>query len=121
MDCITYKSPRTDGYTQTKHKGRMIYRHRLAYIQKYGEIPKGLVIDHLCKNRACINTDHLEAVTPLENKRRSPSPQWTKPECINGHKLSGNNLILRKRGKYIFRRCRICKNQQQAKYKAGGK
>lgn len=47
------------------------YIHRVAYELKYGKIPKDLQIDHLCRNRACANVDHLEAVTARENTLRS--------------------------------------------------
>ena len=58
-----------------KTKGYGIFRgnqaHRWAYQQWCGQIPEGLVIDHLCKNPGCVNPDHLEAVTQRENLRRS--------------------------------------------------
>jgi len=48
-----------------------IYAHRWAYVDTYGEIPSGLVVDHLCCNVRCVNPDHLEAVTNRENLMRA--------------------------------------------------
>ena len=59
-----------DGYYRVSIQKRNYLVHRLAYETKYGKIPEGLVIDHLCRNRACYNPDHLEVVTQKENLRR---------------------------------------------------
>ena len=48
--------------------------HRMMYERHKGPIPKGLVIDHLCRNTSCVNPDHLEAVTQKENIRRGKNP-----------------------------------------------
>lgn len=49
---------------------KKITAHRFAYILEYGGIPKGYVVDHLCRTPPCVNPRHLEAVTQKENVRR---------------------------------------------------
>ena len=58
------------GYGEVRVGGRKHYAHRLAYEAKVGPIADGQVIDHLCRNRACINPLHLEATTHSVNIRR---------------------------------------------------
>lgn len=83
--------------------------HRLAYTLTYGPIPPGLTVDHLCRNRACMNPIHLQVVTQKENLRRADTCLSTinarKTHCKRGHPFAGSNLHVRPNGK---RRCRTC-------------
>lgn len=87
--------------------------HRYTYRWFIGDIAPGLHVDHLCRNRACCNPCHLEAVTPRVNSLRSERAMRTK--CGRGHELSGHNLIF-KDGQYGLRReCRTCKYASMAR------
>ena len=66
------------GYGQIKWKGKSTVAHRVMYTIFKGEIPKGLVIDHLCNIKKCVNPEHLEAVTTSENTQRA----WNRNHCI---------------------------------------
>lgn len=53
--------------------------HRYSYTVLHGrKIPEGKIIDHLCRNRACVNPDHMEPVTNRENVIRGDSPRLTR-------------------------------------------
>lgn len=59
-----------EGYGLIKFEGKYKFAHRISYIQLVGQIPSGLEIDHLCRNRSCIKPSHLEAVSHLVNMQR---------------------------------------------------
>lgn len=85
--------------------------HRFAYEQWAGAIPDGLVIDHLCRNRACVNPDHLEPVTQAENTARGLLWQSQKTHCPAGHEYSLDNTRVRANGHRV---CRTCHREQEA-------
>lgn len=91
--------------------------HLISYILTKGPIPNGMLIDHLCKNKSCVNPDHLEAVTSRENSLRATntiaSINASKTHCPVGHPLDGDNLIISKNGHNGARRCKTCKNEKE--------
>lgn len=66
--------------------------HRAAYELAFGPIPKGLHIDHLCRQRLCCNPDHLEAVTQAENNRRTTGIRPKSAFCVRGHPRTAENI-----------------------------
>lgn len=92
--------------------GKYKRAHKLAYELVIGPIPEGLVLDHLCRNRACCNPSHLEPVTMKENLHRGL--QGNKTHCPHGHPYSPENTWIEKNG---TRHCRECHRQNVvAKY-----
>ena len=106
-----------DGYaaqlkigSRTDGSRTQVRPHRWVYEQLKTPIPEGLVIDHLCRNRRCLNPDHMEPVTPLENHHRGLRAKAT--VCPKGHPIEGDNEVARSHGI----RCRTCRNAWYADY-----
>lgn len=100
-----------DGYGQFNAvRSRAHSAHRWSYRRFKGEIPDGYEVDHLCRNRACVNPDHLEAVTKKTNTLRGASfaaVNASKAHCPKGHPLvqgSGQRV------------CRICRRASALAY-----
>lgn len=102
-----------DGYGQFDVNGRTIGAHRYAFELKYGPVPEGKQIDHLCRVRHCVNPEHMEAVIQRVNIMRGEGIAATnkaKTHCKRGHALEGKNVYIVKQGKYRSRQCRQCVN-----------
>lgn len=98
------------GYGQfTVKHGTVAQSHRIAYELIKGPIPEGLVLDHLCRVTCCVNPDHLEPVTAVENFMRGMAPgivSWRTNICKFGHELTPENTHYNpSNGR---RRCRTC-------------
>jgi hypothetical protein len=106
-----------DGYGRVFDGGKEWLAHRAIYTRLVGPIPSGLTIDHLCRNRACVNPNHLEPVTHKINTLRGNTLQAAnaaKTHCHRGHEFDPVNTRLF-RG---MRRCRSCDRDRSARYRA---
>jgi hypothetical protein len=111
--CWVWTASQTStGYGQFLVSGCPRKAHRVAYELVVGPIPAGLVIDHLCRNRLCVNPSHLEPVTHRVNILRGTAPSVLaalRTHCVNGHEYTPGNTYFNRRGTQAGRRrCRIC-------------
>lgn len=90
-------------YPGPNHTPQKLLAHRFAYEWFVGAIPDGLDIDHLCRNRKCVNPDHLEPVTRGENVRRAFA---LTTHCPAGHGYDEANTYVRPGTAH--RKCRAC-------------
>ena len=89
--------------------GKSYLSHRWIYEDKYGQLSDNLTLDHLCRTPCCVNVDHLEPVSSVENLRRGKAAIT---HCPSGHPYSGDNLKIRIRNGNPTRVCRTCTSRQ---------
>lgn len=113
-----------DGYGQIKFKRHTKRAMRVAYEVFVGPIPEDLILDHLCRRRACVNPAHLEPVTNRTNLLRgdtSSARKAAQTHCVNGHPFTPENTYVypswRTNGG-VRRTCRQCAIERTYKYRA---
>lgn len=108
-DCLLFTgavNSRGYGSVASGVKGRTALAHRVVYTETVGPIPADMTVDHLCMNKLCQNTAHMEIVTRAENSRRKVRSQT---HCKNGHRLAGANIRLaRRKNGHEHRVCKPC-------------
>jgi len=104
------------GYGQIRIERRTEYVHRTLYELAHGQIPPGLVLDHLCRNPSCARPSHLEPVSQKENVVRGESGAWQrrKTHCPHGHPYSPENTYSRP-SRPNERACRTCRRESKRK------
>lgn len=103
------------GYGKFNYKGRVERVYRLTYLAFVGPIQKGMVLDHLCRNRACCNPEHLEQVTQAVNCRRGAMGELH-THCPHGHEFTPENTYIANTKKGPRRNCRTCALARQASH-----
>lgn len=114
-------APDSHGYSQimvgsrVDGSRRLMRGHVVSYEHFVGPVPEGLELNHLCRNRLCVNPDHLEPVTRRVNTLRGNSPaakHAKKKRCPKGHPYKGKNLRITKQGQRVCVTCRREKGRE---------
>ena len=112
--CWVWRRSTSNGYGRFDLNGRRVRAHIIAFQLWRGAIPRGLVLDHLCRNRACSNPAHLEPVTNRENILRGENHVAIRARvthCPNGHPYDAANTYRDVRNR---RYCRTCRRERKA-------
>ncbi len=118
--CWIYTGGLRRGYGKISINNKSVSTHRFVYEYYYGQLCPDLVIDHLCRNRACCHPDHLEEVTQKINVSRGltgytkggSSGNAKKTHCKQGHEFNVKNTYIKKNG---GRDCRTCNRLRSRK------
>lgn len=107
-----------NGYGRIWFDGDHLLAHRWSYERFVDDIAEDLTIDHKCRNRACVNPDHLEPVGRGENVLRGqtiPAANAAKTHCIRGHEFTPENTRVYRGGRV----CKACKRERASAARRG--
>lgn len=118
-NCWNWKGTKTFGYGRFSFFERMVRAHRFSYEIMVGQISRWKNLDHICRNRECVNPSHLRQVYFKDNVLCGNGPtaiNARKTKCIRGHELTKDNLYFVKGNP--GRRCKKCHFIREKKYKS---
>jgi len=107
-------------FTSESDRGTVL-AHRAAWVAANGQVPVGMTIDHLCKERRCVNPDHLRLLSNVENARRNQGGDFPLGACRNGHPYSEQVEITRRKKSGELRKgftCGICLRESKTRWAA---
>lgn len=116
-----YYKNENGGYGSFRYNKKVTPAHIASCHIHDKEIPKGMHVDHLCRTTLCVNPDHLEPVTPLENYKRGEAYKGTfhknKTHCPSGHEYTEKNTMMVRRNKKsnYYRSCKECRKIIESK------
>lgn len=111
--CWLWLDKPSDKYGVFGFSGKVRLAHRISYLLVHGQIDENLSIDHLCKNRMCVNPLHLELVTWSENSRRGHVDREV-THCPKGHEYTSENTYIQRNS----RQCKACTRERKQRYRA---
>ena len=97
-----------------------VLAHRAAWTHVNGQVPIGMTLDHLCKNRRCVNPAHLRLLPNWENARRNQGDDWAFGTCRNGHadtNLRTTTRTAKSGRKYEAMICKVCRTDYNRKWR----
>ena len=104
-ECWEWHGTLIDGYGSFTLSTCSVRAHRVSYEMLVGPIPEGLQLDHLCRNRRCVNPWHLEPVPQLVNIRRGANCRATDEHCAKGHAWSAETWSVQGHHRRVCHQC----------------
>lgn len=110
-ECWLWTGPKDrDGYGQHYLDGKVRVAHRSVYILLRGEIPENNHLHHTCKNKACVNPEHL---MPVSYREHASIHRESEGYCKQGHEFTSDNTMYTSQG---YRKCRECHRKHIREY-----